>query len=66
MEELEMERTFKCPKNHKFKSDKENPQCPECSEPGTPFQWNRIGSDAFKDNKSDDSNILKKTLGLFK
>ena len=56
-----MDRTFKCPNGHRFKSGQEAPLCPQCSEKASPIQWNKIEPNEKETAKPRKQGIRKMT-----
>jgi hypothetical protein len=59
-----MDKTFKCPNGHKFKSNFEKPACPQCSETASPVQWKKVEDEPARHRKGSDRKILKTALNI--
>ena len=60
-----MKHTCKCANGHKFKSETENPACPQCGEPGTRIRWKTVEPEApVKPGKKGDRKIIGKALDI--
>lgn len=59
-----MDKTFKCPNGHKFKSSIEKPACPQCSEIASPVQWKKVENEPERHRKGRERTILRTSLDI--